>query len=208
MYRKANKAKYENLVKNSQQITTALDIHQTLRDLTCLSRDEASDNSNLRSISLMKEIPSNRTCESVGISMHYCVCELDWKSVDKNDEISIKATEFVINYINRLLSSAIEFCHRLNLIETIFVKLAKFKLVNYVKISFKTGPNNGMYEALFEYQIIGNSSYRFGISSPASISRTNPYGNQPRCLDHVPPDRNFTIDLRNFVFVQLAKCQI
>lgn len=194
-YRDSNPIKYKNLVKNSQQLTTALDIYQTIRDLTCLPKSES--NNNIRAQSLLDLIPSNRSCESIGISIHYCVCELEWKEINTSENLALKASEYVLDYMNKLFSNVQEYCHRLSLAHIIFVRMAQVKMDNFIKVNLITSPNNGHYETMMKYNA---STSQLEISSPDSISRTNPYGNQPRCLQFVPPKKNLTIDLRKFCF--------
>ena len=67
-YKEANPIKYKNLMRNTQQITTPFDIHETIRDLTNLPSKKSA-----RSISVLDNIPISRTCKDIGISLHYCV---------------------------------------------------------------------------------------------------------------------------------------
>ena len=66
--------KYKNLITNSEILTSAFDIHSTLRDLTCLSPIKNNKILPTRSISLLNKISSSRTCRHIGISENYCIC--------------------------------------------------------------------------------------------------------------------------------------
>jgi hypothetical protein len=73
-----NRNKYKNLKKNAHLLTTAFDIHATIRDLTCVeSKETLSNKMNdlARSISLLKKISPERNCDHIGISEHFCTCE-------------------------------------------------------------------------------------------------------------------------------------
>ena len=205
-YKKANPSKYNNLIKNSKQITTAFDIHATIRDLTCLGK--APDVPFRSVMSVLEDIPMNRSCEQAGVSLHYCVCEQDWKEIDitnknENDQSSMivhKATLFTINFLNKLLFGVREFCYLLRLKEVTSVKTVAINGVTYFKINMETSPNNASYEALLIYN---PSQEAFSIKSPVSISRTNPYGNQPNCLFRLPKNKILTVDLRKFCFCKV-----
>ncbi len=67
-YKKANPEKYQNLLRNSEQLTTAFDIHETIRELSCIKPKPS-----IRSISILNKIPITRNCDEMGISLHYCV---------------------------------------------------------------------------------------------------------------------------------------
>lgn len=208
-YKKANPIKYNNLLKNTKQITTAFDIHATIRDLTCLEKmPEVPFRSTL---SLLEDIPMNRTCEEAGVSLHYCVCEQDWKEInfnnqepnDPNDQNSMivhKATLFTLNFLNKLLFSVSDYCYLLRLKEIKRVRTVAIDGVTYFKINMETSPNNASYEALL---IFNPSQEAFSIKSPVSISRTNPYGNQPNCLFRLPKNKILTVDLRKFCFCKV-----
>ena len=77
--------KAANLARNAQQLTTPLDIHATLRELTCTPKQDDDEDENedeevdgdvlsrqkqaqrrLRSQSLLSRIEANRTCEQIG----------------------------------------------------------------------------------------------------------------------------------------------
>ena len=188
--------KIANLIKNSQQLTTPFDIYQTLRDIGCLDVDKKPES--IRSISLLDEIPVNRSCEQIGISLHYCICELDWTAQDVNDKFSIQAANFVVNHINEnLLKKATEYCLPLRLKTIYSIKASRVKNSVYLKVNLMTSPNDANYEAMINYRKV-NEVFEFEIESSDQISRTNSYGAQPLCLDRAPPSKNFTVDLRKF----------
>lgn len=67
-YKQAYPSKFKNLLRNSQQLTTPFDIHETIRDLT-----HSPSKKSPRSISVLDEIPILRTCQEMEIAQHYCV---------------------------------------------------------------------------------------------------------------------------------------
>ena len=202
-FKRTHPTKYQNLVKNGKQITSAFDIHATIRDLTCL--EKITDVPSRFTMSLLDDIPANRSCEQAGVSLHYCICEQDWKEVDlennhESDHSSLivhKATIFTINFLNKLLFGVRDYCFLLRLKELKSVKTVTINGVTYFKVNLETSPNNGSYEALLNYN---PNEETFSVKSPASISRTNPYGNQPNCLLRLPKNKILTVDLRKFCF--------
>ena len=202
-FRKAYPQKYEHLVRNSQQVTTALDVYATLRELSCLGEGIPKGNP-LRSLSLLGNIPAERSCADTGVSLHYCICELDWIEISLKSEISVKASQFLISYINELTSPVEEYCARLSLDELFYVRMLKKKDSVFYKLSWSTRPNAATYEAF----ITTNSSDSRGFSvseEGGSISRTNSYGRQPDCLLGLPPSKKLKTDLRKFCFCAKIK---
>lgn len=202
-YKRNNPIKYENFLKNAQQLTTPFDIHETIRDLACL---EKTSQQSIRGISILREIPSNRSCYDVGVNMHYCSCELDWKDVDLSQDISKTGFKFVIDYINKnLLSPAAKYCQPLQLLsrgtDVKYANVMEKENHKYYRFRFVTSPNRAMYEAVLKW----NSTGGFSIESPASISRTNAYGLQSKCLDYAPERDKLIVDLRKFCFCKSFK---
>jgi len=198
-YRKENPVKFNNLIKNSQQLTTALDIYQTLRELTCLSPFK-NDTNKIRSISLLESIPFNRTCKDIGLSLHFCICELDWGSLDVNDAIAQQAIHFVIKYMNSVIVKPVnDLCEYLQLDRLITVQTVKIESSNFFKLNFATLPNYANYEAMLKL----DKYEKFAIESPDFISRTNTYGNQPKCLENTPKRHSFFIDMRKFCLCKI-----
>lgn len=192
-FRTKHPDKYTHLQRNSQQLTTSFDIYATLRELGCLKSQPKS----LRSLSLLGPIPANRTCEQIGISMHYCTCQLDWQKLAPSDEQAQSFAAYIVDYINGvLLFPAKDICQSLQLKKIIEVKKALTKDDKvYLKAKLQTSPNDALYEVIAERQ--ENSKQRFQIQS-RMISRINAYGTQSKCLESVPARRKLTQDLRKF----------
>lgn len=199
-FQQAYPDKYENLMRNSEQITTAFDVYATLRELGCMDKEAEKHKSKpLRSLSLLSDIPSSRSCADIGISLHYCVCQLDWVELSPSDEVAARASQFIIDYINNeLISQAEEYCARLSVDKLFYVKMYKSEGLVHYKVNLLTRPNAANYEVLLTSNV--NNSTGFSISSAESISRSNPYGSQPSCLLSMPPSRKLTADLRKFCF--------
>jgi hypothetical protein len=210
-YRKSHPEKYEHLLSNAHQLTSAFDIHATLNELTCLKKEQIEEEKPIRSMSLLQKIPTNRTCEDIGISLHYCVCELDWLVLDNADFLAVKAANYAVEYMNNLLINITDYCSKLELDELYSVRTTMLNNVRYFNVKLRTKPNRANYEMFVSLSTKKNEKnnesvekeinrQQFYISSVDSISRTNPYGSQPYCLTQIPTSRNITVDLRKFCF--------
>lgn len=105
----------KNFERNTQRLTTAFDVFETIRDLIDINTtgmtnkqirmrtERLKSMTHAKSISLFLPIPTNRTCESLDISERYCVCEKGQKI-----SVELKARRFVakvlITQVNQLLS--------------------------------------------------------------------------------------------------------
>ena len=77
-----NPQKMRNLRNNADKLTTAFDIHETLRTIMGFPDDNitrAFDSVHLehhkkRNMNILGELPSNRTCEELNIPTHLCTC--------------------------------------------------------------------------------------------------------------------------------------
>ena len=64
----------KNLMRNKEQLSTPFDIHETLKTVLDIYNAEKPIRYSDRGISLLNSIPSNRTCASAGIALHWCTC--------------------------------------------------------------------------------------------------------------------------------------
>jgi hypothetical protein len=196
--------KYANFLSNKNLLTSPFDIYATVRDLTCLdSSVQKNKNDRYRSISLFDRISPYRNCEDIGISQHYCTCIEPWQHIDINDKQVVDAVQFTIESMNTLTNNFRHLCMKLKLnvifLSEILVKNGK----KILKIEFKTKPNNGIYETIVYESFEDKFEFRskeLSIRSRHDISRIDAYGDQPRCLLHVPTDSNLNLDLRKFCY--------
>ncbi|RXG57730.1 hypothetical protein Avbf_15553 [Armadillidium vulgare] len=71
---------YRNLRENTLKFLTPFDIHETLLDIVHERYNDSSYYSeeqpqSIRSISLFKKLPMNRTCKDVGVPLTFCACQ-------------------------------------------------------------------------------------------------------------------------------------
>jgi hypothetical protein len=119
---------YKNLRKNADALTSAYDVHETLKDLMNMEPVESIYAQYMRQagiklgekraqrigISLFTEIPENRGCSSAGIPPHWCICH-------KKFPVSVKALDvadaagFIVRGLNNILAPYAQKCETLRL---------------------------------------------------------------------------------------------
>ncbi len=198
---------YKNFMANSKKLTTPFDIHETFVDMLNYTSEEPKDIQKQRGISLFKEIPNSRTCESAGVEMHWCAC-LNWKDADPSSSHVISAARQLVDTLNRITADQRQNCEELKLDKVIRAgvyapnsDLLKFKQSSdhdgrkadlsdtmkaseiFYQLTIITSPNHGQYEATLKF-VARTSSF---VTNEHEISRTNKYGDQPHCVrDSLP----------------------
>ena len=198
----------QNLEVNSERLTTPFDIHQTLVDILRIQKTGRAtslrnkNGSLRRGLSLLNEVPTNRTCRDAGIEPHWCAC-LDWKTTDTSNEEVMEASQHLVTYINRMLQPHDQLCAKLHLKK---VASAEMFTDNEKVLAFKESaddflltPNlsddmNSTFvlyqviievepsQALFEGTVHYDSTNQIYTVKSDEISRINIYGDQPICL--------------------------
>ncbi|CAF1487176.1 unnamed protein product, partial [Rotaria magnacalcarata] len=209
VFPKLFQTKYSKAIKVLQQniyrLTTPFDIHATLLSLLNMNQINYTVNHNIkqRNISLFNLIPARRTCDDIDLEPHWCSC-LQWESLNINDTIVKEASTNIISYINKqLLSIENSLCHQLQLLS---IENAQMYQPNqalltfsrssdidgrvpeygdnstdiiFYQITFKTQPNNAIYEATTQYS---NRSHSF-TTDLNHISRLNAYKSSASCIE-------------------------
>ncbi|CAG2169864.1 unnamed protein product, partial [Oppiella nova] len=86
-----------NLTINEHRLTTPFDIHSTLRHIL-----EGKPNTTLKyGLSLLEEIPYDRSCDSIPVLEHWCVCHISRRIHDLHSVRPM--AEFVVTKLNDLL---------------------------------------------------------------------------------------------------------
>ena len=112
---------FENLVKSSDRLTTPFDLHETFLHLLDIKKSQSKlrpsrggftvetvGHASLKlahmnvvsGISLLHEIPLDRTCASAHIALHWCTC-LRYENRPKTDPAVVKSAQIVVEHINR-----------------------------------------------------------------------------------------------------------
>ena len=112
------RTKYPDAIKhldtNAERLTTPFDVYETLRDVLDMGRTSKPVKYTDRAVSLLKEVPLNRTCASVGIDTHWCGC-LVWDDADENSREVQEAAREVLETINRATEPQRVNCSKLSL---------------------------------------------------------------------------------------------
>ena len=162
-----------------------------------------------RAISLLQEIPRSRTCDQADIEPHWCAC-MNWQKLTISSKEQ-KLCQAAVDFLNSLTQSVRAQCAELRLKEAQQVAvmqtpeaLRKFKKtkdadgyvpelsdttklqVGIYMLKFVTEPNDGIYEMTIELK--GGKL----VFNDRTISRTNAYGDQPKCvMDKMPHLRKY-----------------
>ena len=205
---------FTNLKTNSEILTSHFDIYQTLLHLIWQSNYTKTRKVGA---SLFTNISAlNRTCDDAGIPLHFCPC-LQYKMISKNQSRIIQVAEAVVEYMNNLtatISEGKQLCSKLVLKDILRAREmepnkklqqyvgtystkecdrcgveenVKFKLESITyEVLFSVEPSGGLYEATVEYVNKSKQNER-RLRVNADISRTNLYGDQPKCIAHQFP---------------------
>lgn len=202
----------DNLRENSNRLTTAFDVHATLTSLLDVNSIKIPVNATSRAVSLLQEIPWQRTCTSASIDMHWCSC-VKYERVNSlklngraNDEDSLAASR-AVDYINKLIKNEDREgqCAKLTLdvvqdFRVIFANEYVLELENKLLADqmevFNFSSRFPLFvryhqvvfktspsDAIFEATIDSSSA-----PTPISVSRINAYGRQSDCVVRSHPD--------------------
>lgn len=181
---------------NRNRLTTALDLHTTLKHVLELSGriDKLPPSITCpRAQTLFHEVPLSRSCEDACIPNHYCTCEY-FEVINVNSTIVKKGVSFVLDDINkRLMNYKMKSrpCAFLTLSKITKAKVTVFNETenpfNDYRLVFEVDPSKAVFGTTVRYYII---SSKFEISG--DVSRMNAYGTQSNCMP------NWT--LKNFCY--------
>ncbi|KAK3605767.1 hypothetical protein CHS0354_033969 [Potamilus streckersoni] len=206
-FKKKYPKQIKNLIQNSNRLATPFDIHETLLDILYLGRERSFNGKNKHGISLLKEIPKNRSCASAHIDIHWCTC-LQQIELQTTDTYVMQSANKLIWLINKLLIPVFKFCATLRIkkIMQAYLLVPNEKVLRFTKtedednrvanfsrdinldvahlqLTVETAPNNGLYEATVQVNMTK------GLYSIAGdISRIDLYGDQPACIQDTYPD--------------------
>ncbi|VVD00668.1 unnamed protein product [Leptidea sinapis] len=202
------------LEANVDVLTTAHDIHATILDAMDLRkywnpyRINGADLT--RGLTLLEEIPKNRSCSEAGIEPHWCSC-LSWENVSPQEVIYTKTANALVDYINSLTEYMRSQCaiRTLTSIEWVMRQRVNNGVLTFVEakdadgyegrfgdklrparenyqVKVTVGPGSGVYEASMTYVV---KEDKFYLNS-RDISRTNAYNEEPSCISENHPHLN------------------
>uniref|UniRef100_T1J7E8 Uncharacterized protein n=1 Tax=Strigamia maritima TaxID=126957 RepID=T1J7E8_STRMM len=175
---------YANMKLNERRLTTPLDIHATLLDIsTNLQRVKAVDPSS-RSNSLFTPVSLNRTCSIANIESQFCTC-FERQQVSVENESAIAGAKLLTENINQMISSLSNSCAVLELKQIIEVsahdvdidRKEKELYTNYL-ITFEVSPSKGIFQGI---ALFNHMTDEYTIEK--NIDRLNKYGNQSLCIN-------------------------
>ncbi|KAL8595962.1 hypothetical protein ACOMHN_018274 [Nucella lapillus] len=191
---------YPNIIRNMRtnvnRLTTPYDIHATFHDILNYNSTNEGDVGN-RAISLLKEIPKERTCSQAHVAPHWCTC-VQWQEVSKSHPLVTQAVDSIIKTINSLTEAQRKRCAQLTFYEITksarYIpnssdRSAEWTVLNYnnesapslthlYQVSFKTLPGQGHFEVTCQLDV-KTSTFKVNTKQ---ISRINKYGSQPACI--------------------------
>ena len=201
-----------NLRTNVHRLTTPYDIHATFLDILKYDSSVNQGDIRQRGISLLKEIPRERTCVDAGIDAHWCVC-LAWEAVSTDDTNVKAAANAIVRLINELTGIKRHLCRSLALdYVTSAVRYSPSdRILRYrgskdddgriadlsgsmsvtnvlYQLMLVMSPGGGVFEATVKHDVNRNQF----SANVKEISRINTYGQQPHCVaDELPHLRQF-----------------
>ena len=201
----ANSKYHKNLLNNKDKLVTPFDLYKTLNHFLFINNydlNEADPFCNslfktyslkkrqLRGISLVETIPSNRTCNEALIPVSFCSC---FKSVDLSEAQVLNETKHsfrsisakTLNYIKNITATIRDKCVPYNVTSVSNFKKLFYSYTNIVysgQIMLQPG------DALFQLNFKMSPDLKF-YDAPLRLSK---YGDQSKCIN----DRN----LKNYCF--------
>lgn len=199
--------KYPELVKNlrvnSNRLTTPFDIYETLSNILNFNREKVghTKQTTSRGLSLLSEIPENRSCESASILPHWCTCVLHQELPVSGKSVR-KMAELIIQGINKKMEHLKDKCHVLSVKKLeqatklvpsdkvlTFAESKNDVIDRYVRygkratsiedyqLTVRASPSDALFEATIRYTEVDGSYTPVG-----AISRINAYGSQSHCV--------------------------
>lgn len=202
-FRKEFPVAYANLRQNADRLTSPFDIHPTLMEiLNPRSPKDSGSSPKNRGISLLDEIPKNRSCAQAGIEAHWCAC-LTWEPMPVTDPLIRNLADSVVAVINEETEKERKLCAplRLEKIDRVLKFIPEASVMKYkqskdkdgfipdlsgttavsieiFQLTFRTVPGGALYEATvnLDRKI---SEVRINLDD---VSHINRYGDLPHCV--------------------------
>ncbi|CAH2985620.1 unnamed protein product [Chilo suppressalis] len=198
---------------NTRLITTHFDVHATI--LAAMGLEKHMNDFKIpgatvpRGMSLLRQIPKNRTCGEAGVLPHWCVC-FNWLNVPKHDSIYRKVADALVNYVNNLTVLVRSDCAERKLTSIIWVMrqspnedVLRHERVRdgvtmysgndgalmraskeYYQVKVELSPERAVFEGTLTYEMVGD---KFGMR-PGDISRVSAHGMESTCISDTHPD--------------------
>lgn len=185
---------HKNLQSNKKKLVSFFDVYQTLRQFLFINKfnQDASDQRNSkcreqfkqnnhkirshRGISLLEQIPVNRTCHEAMISVKRCSClqkNITEKELSARTGNSFKKVmDIIVDYVNKIFDVDRRKCE--------VYKPQKFISITNSGKHYRCSIIASPGDAYFEANLIFNENKMVLIDHPTRLSI---YGNQSNCID-------------------------
>ena len=192
----------KNLHINSKRLSTPFDVYKTLKDILYFTGNILKANRSERGISLLREIPSERSCFDASIMPHWCMC-FSRRKLLNTSTTAVKVANSLLLYINKMLYDYRYKCATLVISSITDVTLILpndnvlhfeeslndviNRTVHYgnrtdafslYQLTVLSKPGGGMFEGTVKYD---ESTKIYSVDG--DISRINAFGNQAKCMD-------------------------
>ena len=142
------------LEENADKLVSHFDLHKTIQSLLP-SPAEVQPSKNRTPISLLRPIPSNRTCGEAGVPPSYCICTPERYLSLRNPEAR-KATEALVREASRLLKPYAHLCLPLGLSKLLEARRVGNAASRQVRVTILT-TTSATLEALVEgLEVVGD----------------------------------------------------
>lgn len=212
------------MVKNSEILTSGLDLHATLEDIIGVYSPKSIRD---RHMSLFRPLPDDRRCEDIESLPHWCSC-LNWKSIE-NPNTNTRLLEIghgIVERISNFTQGDRELCAELKLDKILVVyrldahkAVLKFKnsadvdgfvpdlsdklrqTVHWYRMTLTTKPGNAQFDltvSIDETGLTKGSKVVIDKIRPEEVSRINVYAPWVKCLTKRKSGFVLVSDIRKF----------
>ncbi|XP_064469000.1 uncharacterized protein LOC135383502 [Ornithodoros turicata] len=177
----ANPAVLNALEANQKRLTTPYDIHATFVEF--LNFPRTAESKTKRGLSLLHEIPENRTCDDASIPREWCSCEAADQDISMSDPLVMAMGRNVVKKINAWLEKHWRLCFPLTLDYVLDIATGysseeeRQQNITHYWVTVQTRPS----AAIFEATVRANHSSG-DVNVVGDISRCNKYGDQSYCI--------------------------
>ncbi|XP_059152576.1 uncharacterized protein LOC131938533 [Physella acuta] len=193
----------KNLKTNAFRLTTPFDIYETLKDILFFDGQNRKADVKDRGISLLRELPKERTCDSASILPHWCMC-LVQKTLNAESRLARKIGQAVVEKINTMLLPASHVCAVLELdkIKDIVKMESNDRVLRFTdsfhdvinrtvvygdkteapviyQTTLSTSPGGAVFEAT-----ITHDKFTDMFTLGGDVSRINAYEDQSKCVQN------------------------
>ncbi|XP_053945263.1 uncharacterized protein LOC128854859 [Anastrepha ludens] len=180
---------YPDFVKaleiNQHRLTSPYDIYATLKHILEETDQEIEFsylNDTVTGLSILHEIPENRSCIEAGITEHWCTC-IPYEGLPSTDATATNVTVLVIDEINQYIDdrNISSKCSLLELKSLKKVEIKMYELSNQstYRITFEANPKKPKFQATAVYDKTSNTI----TTNVEDISRLDSYATTADCID-------------------------